>query len=70
MKGLRKKSIDMLCGFGKFGLGKSITLGMYDFEVPAKLMSGGSQDDNSVDKKNNKNRQMQASIVFNKSKKL
>ena len=47
MKGLRKKSIDMLCGFGKFGLGKSITLGMYDFEVPAKLMSGGSQDDNS-----------------------
>lgn len=56
MKGLRKKSIDMLCGFGKFGLGKSITLGMYDFEVPAKLMSGGSQDDNSADKKNNKNR--------------
>ncbi len=28
MKGLRKKSIDMLCGFGKFGLGKSITLGV------------------------------------------
>lgn len=43
MKNLRKMSIDMLCTFGKFGLGKSITLGMYDFEVPAQLMVSVNQ---------------------------
>lgn len=46
----------MLCGFGTFGLGKSITLGMYDFEVPVKLMSGGSRNDDSFDKKNSKSK--------------
>ena len=56
MKDLRKISVDMLCGFGKFGLGKSITLGMYDFEVPVKLMSDASQDDDSFDKENNKSK--------------
>lgn len=56
MKDLRKKSIDMLCGFGKFGLGKSITLGMYAFEVPAKLMSDVSRDDDSFDKENSKSK--------------
>lgn len=54
MKNLRKMCIDILCGFGKFGLGKSITIGMYDFEVPIKLMFGASQDDDSFDKENNK----------------
>lgn len=56
MKDLRKMSIDMLCGFGKFGLGKSITLGMYDFEVPAKLMSGRGRDDSSSGKENRKSK--------------
>ncbi len=46
MKDIKKKSIDVLCNFGKFGLGKSITLGMYDFEVPAQLMAGVNQNGN------------------------
>ena len=48
MKNIKKKSIDVLCNFGKFGLGKSITLGMYDFEVPAQLMTGVNQNDDRV----------------------
>jgi hypothetical protein len=43
MKDLRKIGIAALCSFGKFGLGKSITLGMYDFEVPAQLMIAVNQ---------------------------
>ena len=34
MNNLRKKSINMLCRLGKFGVGKSLTLGLYDFEIP------------------------------------
>ena len=48
MKNIKKKSIDVLCNFGKFGLGKSITLGMYDFEVPAQLMTGVNQNDDRI----------------------
>lgn len=48
MKDIKKKSIDVLCNFGKFGLGKSITLGMYDFEVPAQLMVGVNQNNNRI----------------------
>ena len=48
MKNIKKKSIDVLCNFGKFGLGKSITLGMYDFEVPAQLMDGVNQNDDRI----------------------
>ncbi len=48
MKDIKKKSIDVLCSFGKFGLGKSITLGMYDFEVPAQLMTGVNQHDDRI----------------------
>lgn len=44
MKDIKKKSINVLCSFGKFGLGKSITLGMYDFEVPASLMADISNE--------------------------
>lgn len=51
MKDLKKISIDILCSFGKFGLGKSITLGMYDFEIPAKLIPNLSQNDDSLGKK-------------------
>ncbi len=50
MKNLREKSIEMLCNFGKFGLGKSITLGMYDFEIPDKLISDKRQDNDNFDK--------------------
>lgn len=45
MKDIKKKSIDMLCKFGEFGLGKSITLGMYDFEIPTQLMVHFIQED-------------------------
>lgn len=48
MKNIKQKSIDVLCNFGKFGLGKSITLGMYDFEVPAQLMTGVNQNDDRI----------------------
>ncbi|MCM1049066.1 MAG: hypothetical protein NC433_11665 [Clostridiales bacterium] len=44
MKNIKKKSIEVLCNFGRFGLGKSITLGMYDFEVPVCLTDGVSQE--------------------------
>ena len=37
MNNLRKMGINMLCRFGKFGVGKSLTLEMYDFEVPKEL---------------------------------
>lgn len=48
MKRIKRKSINVLCSFGKFGLGKSITLGMYDFEVPAQLMVGVNQNNNRI----------------------
>lgn len=51
MKNIKKKSIDLLCNFGKFGLGKSITLGMYDFEVPAQLIGCLSQEKNCMSEK-------------------
>lgn len=51
MKSFREISIDMLCSFGKFGEGKSITLGMYDFEIPDKLIPDKGQDnDKAFDK--------------------
>lgn len=37
MKDLKRMSINMLCRFGKFGVGKSLTLGMYEFDVPKEL---------------------------------
>lgn len=48
MKDIKKKSIDVLCSFGKFGLGKSITLGMYDFEVPTQLTTDVNQNDDKI----------------------
>ncbi len=54
MKDIKKKSIKVLCNFGKFGLGKSITLGMYDFEVPAQLMVGISKEGEHRPKRSNK----------------
>lgn len=43
MKTLRKKSIKILSEFGKFGVGKSLILGMFDIEVPEKLIKNNSQ---------------------------
>lgn len=37
MNNLKEMSVNMLCRFGKFGVGKSLTLGMYDFPVPNEL---------------------------------
>lgn len=37
MNKLKEISVDLLCQFGKFGVGKSILLGMYDFAVPEQL---------------------------------
>ena len=37
MNNLKKKSASMLCKIGRFGVGKSILLGMYDLDVPEKL---------------------------------
>lgn len=37
MKSLKMMCIHMLCEFGKFGVGKSLILGMYDIEPPEKL---------------------------------
>lgn len=38
MDDLKRKSIAALCKFGKFGVGKSLTFGMYEFGVPKELM--------------------------------
>ena len=51
MDNLKKKSVDMLCRFGKFGLGKTLIIGMYDIEVPAKLRDCLKQEDNIADEK-------------------
>lgn len=37
MKDLKKKSVSILCNLGKFGVGKSLTLGMYDFPIPKEM---------------------------------
>lgn len=39
MNGLKEKSVKILCELGKYGIGKSLTLGMYDFEIPKKLIA-------------------------------
>lgn len=39
MNNLKEKSISILCAFGKYGVGKSLTLGMYDFAVPKELIN-------------------------------
>ena len=38
----------MLCRLGKFGVGKSLTLGMYDFEIPKKLMESKRDEQNEL----------------------
>ena len=38
MNGFKEKSVKILCKLGKYGMGKSLTLGMYDFEIPKKLI--------------------------------
>lgn len=45
MNNLKEMSAAMLCKFGRFGLGKSLTLGMYDFEVPQKLAEYHTKSD-------------------------
>ncbi len=37
MKDLKKKSVSILCNLGKFGVGKSLTLGMYDVPIPKEM---------------------------------
>lgn len=37
MNDLKKKGASILCKIGRFGVGKSILLGMYDLDVPEKL---------------------------------
>lgn len=45
MDNLKEISISLLCKIGKFGVGKSLLLGMYDFEVPKKLMESKKKKD-------------------------
>uniref|UniRef100_UPI004056E4B2 hypothetical protein n=1 Tax=Agathobacter sp. TaxID=2021311 RepID=UPI004056E4B2 len=54
MNNLKEMSINMLCRFGKFGVGKSLTLGMYDFEVPKKLTECNAEADCRMKTTNNK----------------
>lgn len=35
---LKKMTINMLCKVGRCGIGKSLILGMYDFEIPVSLI--------------------------------
>lgn len=39
---IKKVSIKMLCKLGKFGVGKSLTLGMFDIQVPKKLLKSST----------------------------
>jgi len=41
MKDFRELSGNILCKIGKFGVGKSLVLGMFDIEVPPKLKESG-----------------------------
>jgi len=41
MKDFRELSGNILCKIGKFGVGKSLVLGMFDIEVPLKLKESG-----------------------------
>ncbi|MCI9442395.1 MAG: hypothetical protein HFH15_14410 [Ruminococcus sp.] len=47
MKHLKEISISILCKFGKYGMGRSIIVGMYDFEVPKKLVEYNSNEDSN-----------------------
>lgn len=48
MKNLKEKGIKLLCEFGKLGVRKSLTLGMYNFEIPKKLIEFDSEIDSSM----------------------
>lgn len=37
MKNLKQKCINMLCKIGKFGVGKSIVIGIFEFDIPAEI---------------------------------
>lgn len=56
MDNLKGISISLLCKIGKFGVGKSLVFGMYDFEVPKKLMECKRQktDNGMKELENNK----------------
>lgn len=47
VKHLKEISISILCKFGKYGMGRSIIVGMYDFEVPKKLVEYNSNEDSN-----------------------
>lgn len=38
----------MLCKLGKFGVGKSLTLGMFDIKVPEKLKKNNLQTEHTT----------------------
>lgn len=38
MKKLKEVEIDVLCKFGRFGVGKSAVLGFFDFDIPNKCI--------------------------------
>lgn len=46
MSNLKEMGINVLCKVGKFGVGKSLTLGMYDFEIPKKLIESNCEKGN------------------------
>lgn len=50
MKRLKEVSAEFLCRFGKYSVGKSLTLGMYDFDVPAKLKNSVNIEDTTIKK--------------------
>ena len=48
MDSLKEKSVRILCELGKYGIGKSLTLGMYDFEIPQKLQESKAEEKNGM----------------------
>lgn len=49
MKDLKKKCVSILCNLGKFGVGKSLTLGMYDFTIPQEMKKISEKNSNDTE---------------------
>ena len=39
VRNLKETGIELLCRFGRFGVGKSIIAGMFEFEIPKECRS-------------------------------
>ncbi len=52
---LKKECVKFLCKIGKFGVGKSLLLGAYDFDIPQKLFDIEREGKNLFDEQQKSN---------------